>query len=282
MNLIERMVWVTTLVEASNCLLLSTDQKKSESLWRNDPCYKFLFSLQGSMNYQSRRNDFSLRENEFRVFNPHDEHRQLAVADHKFLVELDVAFLNEAMAAVSGIQGDLFFAQITQKNQLVEQWVHFVQQYMLLEGTGGRRSSEVFLEHSFAQLSLLLAKSAIGTHTSDLITDPFRSVQPALVQVTASLKDDYQHAWTLEEMAALLGISKFQFAHLFKEKIGVSPYSWLQLYRLVRSQDLLFHTNRTITDIAHSCGFSSVGVYNQLFKRLYGFPPSFFRERYSN
>ncbi|WKA52680.1 AraC family transcriptional regulator [Planococcus liqunii] len=273
---------MTTLVEASNCLLLSTDQKKSEGLWRNDPCYKFLFSLKGFMNYQSNRNEFSLMEKEFMVFNPHDEHRQLAVDDHKFLVELDAAFLNEATAAIANIQGDLFFAQTTQKHPLVEQWVHFVQQYMLLEGEAGSPSSEVFLEHSFAQLSLLLVKSAIGTHTSDLNTDPFRAVQPALIQVVAALKDDYQHAWTLEEMAALLGISKFQFAHLFKEKIGVSPYSWLQLYRLVRSQELLLHTKRTITDIVHSCGFSSVSVCNQLFKRLYGFPPSFFRERYSN
>ena len=273
---------MTTLVEASNCLLLSTDQKKSESLWRNDPCYKFMFSLKGSMDYQSRRNDLSLAENEFMVFNPHDEHRQLAVDDHKFLVELDSAFLNEATAAISGIQADLFFAQITQKTPLVEQWVHFVQQYILLEGEAGSVSSNVFLEHSFAQLSLSLTKSAIGTHTSDLITDPFRSIQPALIQVMASLKDDYQHAWSLDEMAAILDISKFQFAHLFKEKIGVSPYSWLQLYRLVRSQDLLLHTRRTITDIAISCGFSSIGVYNLLFKRLYGFPPSFFRQRYSN
>lgn len=255
---------MTTMMQASNCFLLSTDQKKSESLWRNDPCYKFLFSLKGSMNYQSRRNDFWLMENEFMVFNPHDEHRQLAVDDHKFLIELDVAFLNEATVAISGIQGNLFFAQTTQKNPLVEQLVHFVQQYMLLEGEAGSVSSKVFLEHSFAQRSLLLARSAIGTHSSDLITDP------------------YQHAWTLEEMAALLGVSKFQFAHLFKEKIGASPYSWLQLYRLVRSQELLLHTKRTITDIAHSCGFSSVGVYNQLFKRLYGFPPSFFRQRHSN
>ncbi|MGJ9460710.1 helix-turn-helix transcriptional regulator [Oceanobacillus sp. CF4.6] len=97
-----------------------------------------------------------------------------------------------------------------------------------------------------------------------------------------ALKDDYQHAWSLDEMVALLDISKFQFAHLFKEKVGVSPYSWLQLYRLVRTQDLLLHTQRNITDIAISCGFSSVSVYNQLFKRLYGFPLSFFRINNSN
>lgn len=272
---------MTILLEASNCLLLSTDQKKSESHWRNDPCYKFLFSLKGSMNYQTRRNDFSLTENEFMVFNPNDEHRQLDVDDHKFLIELDPALLNEATAAISVIREELLFAKTIQKSPLVAQWVQFVQQYMLLEGQERNRSSEVFLEHSFAQLSLLLVKTIIGNHSSDLITEPFRSTQPALFHVMEALKNDYQHAWSLEEMAALLDISKFQFAHVFKEKIGVSPYSWLQLYRLVRSQDLLSHTGRTITDIAISCGFSSIGVYNQLFKRLYGFPPSFFRQQNS-
>lgn len=263
------------LLKASNCLLLSTDKKKKESVWRDDPCYKFVYSLKGTMQYQSRRNDLLLHEREFLVFNPHDEHKQLAVEDHKFLIELDAAFLHGA-ASASG-QNELYFAQGAQKNPLVDQWVQFVHQFMGIEEEQGSRSSEVFLEHSFAQLSLLLAQSAPGTHTSDLVTQPYRSIQPAVFQVMETLKDDFEHAWSLDEMAALLDMSKFQFAHLFKQTVGVSPYSWLQLYRIVRSQELLLHTHRTITDIAVSCGFSSVSVYNQLFRRLYGVPPGFFR-----
>lgn len=273
---------MTMLLEAADCLLLSTDQKKTESVWRNDSCYKFIYSLKGSMQYQSRRNDLSVNENEFMVFNPHDEHKQIAVDDHKFLIELDAAFLNEAVASVSMIQDDFFFAQYIQKSPLVAQWVQLVQQYIQLEEQNISRTSNVFLEHSFAQLSLLLVKTTIGTHSFDVITQPFHSIRPELVQVMNTLKDDYQHDWSLDEMAAILHISKFQFAHLFKEVVGVSPYSWLQLYRVIRSQDLLLHTRRTITDIAISCGFSSVAVYNQLFKRLYGFAPSLFRKAYSN
>ncbi|MEZ0480363.1 helix-turn-helix domain-containing protein [Planococcus sp. SSTMD024] len=270
------------IMEASECLLLSTDLKKSESLWRDDPCFKFMFSFKGSMHYQSSRNDLTIADQEFIVFNPHDGHRQLAVDDHKFLVELDGSFLKEAAMAITGNGRELHFAQTPQKNPLIEQWVHFVQQFVMLEMESGNGSSEIFLEHSFAQLGLLLTKTAIGTHTADMATDPFRTVQPALVQVMAALKNDYQHAWTLDEMAAILGISKFQLAHLFKEKIGVSPYSWLQLYRLVRAQELLIQTNRSVTDIAYTSGFSSIGSFNQLFKRLYGFSPRMFRQCSSN
>ncbi|MFP8782377.1 hypothetical protein [Planococcus plakortidis] len=42
-----------------------------------------------------------------------------------------------------------------------------MQQYMLLE-QGGSGSIEMFLDHSFAQLSLLLTKAAIGTHIPDM------------------------------------------------------------------------------------------------------------------
>ena len=97
-----------------------------------------------------------------------------------------------------------------------------------------------------------------------------------------TLKDDYQHAWSLDEMAAILHISKFQFAHLFKEVVGVSPYSWLQLYRIIRSQDLLLSYTSNHYRYCHLLWVSSVDVYNQLFKRLYGFPPSIFRKSYSN
>lgn len=271
-----------TLLEMSGCLLLSTNQKKVESLWRDDPCYKFIFSLKGSMRYQSKRNDLFLHEHEFIVFNPSEEHRQMAVEDHKFLVELDASFLNEAVSSITVGQRDIFFAQFIQKNPLVTQWVQFIYSYIQMEEQSENKGLSIFLDHTFTQLSVVLARAAVSTQSTDFITQPFSSVQPALAQVMAALKNDYQHPWSLEEMASILHISKFQFAHLFKEAIGVSPFSWLQIYRLVRSQELLLYTNQKIMNIALGCGFSSVAVYNQLFKRLYGFAPSFFRKSYSN
>ena len=140
----------------------------------------------------------------------------------------------------------------------------------------------MFLEHSFAQLSLLLVRTTIGTHSSGL-NHPAFSLHPAgTCSSDEYLKRRLSTCLEPGRNGSNLHISKFQFAHLFKEVVGVSPYSWLQLYRIIRSQDLLLHTRRTITDIAISCGFSSIAVYNQLFKRLYGFSPSIFRKSYSN
>ena len=266
------------ILQASDCLLLSTDKKKKESLWRDDSCYKFIFSLKGAMHYQTKRQELTLQENDFMIFNPHTEHKQLAAEDHKFLIELNPVSFNEAAYSITGMTHDMLFAECIQRHPLISQWVQLIQHYIQLEERDGSPASPLFLEHSFAQLFLLLVQAAVGTHTVDRRADPFLSVHPAIARVMKALKDDYQHSWRLDEMAEIIGISKYQFAHLFKQVTGVSPFSWLQLYRIIRSQDLLLHTNKNITEIAVSCGFSSMAVYNQLFKRLYGFSPRMFRK----
>ncbi|MFC4025766.1 hypothetical protein ACFOUV_18530 [Oceanobacillus longus] len=67
------------------------------------------------MNYQSTRNQLSINKNKFMVFNPYDEHKQLAVDDHKFLIEVDRSFLNESSASISVVRDDFFFAQTIQR-----------------------------------------------------------------------------------------------------------------------------------------------------------------------
>jgi AraC-like DNA-binding protein len=135
-----------------------------------------------------------------------------------------------------------------------------------------------FLDHALAQLALLLLKVGAGSHSDDLpVTHLHQSV---LYRAIEAMKQDYTRSWTLAEMAEEAGLNRYQFAHQFKETIGISPYSWLQMYRLVRSQELLKRTDRSVLEIALSCGFSSVTVFHQLFKRMYGCSPGAFRKRY--
>jgi len=272
---------LSIILQATQGLLLSTNQKKCESKWRNDCSYKLIYSIKGSMYYQTERSDIFLSNNEFILFNPNELHRQISVDNHKFLIELDPTFLNQLTADISCIKDNISFALTVQKHPLVQKWVHFINDYVQIEEGNESHSVELFLDHSFTQLALMIFKVMVGTHSSDINIQPFKEIHPALYKTMNVIKEDFQHAWSLDEMAGILNISKFQFAHLFKEYIGISPFSWLQLYRIIRSQDMLIHTKKSIVDISYSCGFSSISVYNQLFKRLYGITPSFFRRKYA-
>ncbi|AXI11091.1 helix-turn-helix domain-containing protein [Oceanobacillus sp. 143] len=127
----------------------------------------------------------------------------------------------------------------------------------------------------------MLLKSAVGSHTQDINLKYYKTISPQIYKTILALKEGYQYSWTLDEMAEISSLGKYQFAHYFKDIIGISPYSWLQTYRVIRSQEMLKKTNKTILEIAMDSGFSSVTVYNQLFRRLYGMTPGTFREMFN-
>jgi AraC-like DNA-binding protein len=265
------------LIERSNGLLLFRTDLTQESQWRYDNCYKFIYSTKGGMHYQTKRSEFTLFEQQFILFNPHDEHKQITVDNQKFLIELNPLFLNHIATSIHSIHYDIQFASCIQKHPQLTHWVQFISEYIHLEKGNNDHSMDVFLEHSFTQLALILVKFGVGTQTQDINLNTIKMMNSQLHKVILGMKEDYRHQWTLEEMANISQLSKYQFAHLFKEIIGISPYSWLQLYRIIRSQEMLIKTNQSILDIALECGFSSISVYNQLFKRLYGVTPGSFR-----
>ncbi|MEB5453641.1 helix-turn-helix transcriptional regulator [Virgibacillus pantothenticus] len=261
---------------AEGTFLLKKDFSQ-ESNWRSDHCYKFIYSLDGMINYQTNRNQINFNHQQFILFNPQDEHKQLAVEGKKFLIELNPIFLNQVSKSLNFVaQNDIQFASSIQKNCQVSNWVKFVLDYVVIE-KNDIHSMELFLEHSFTQFALILLKNAVGTHTQDINVNSYKIISPQIYTTVCALKESYQYPWTLDQMAEVANLNKYQFAHFFKDIIGISPYSWLQIYRIIRSQEMLTKTTKTILKIAMDCGFSSVTVYNQLFKRLYGITPSTFR-----
>ena len=265
------------LLENDNGVFLLKKDFSQESNWRSDDCYKFIYSLNGTIDYQTNRSQVTLNKQQFILFNPEDEHKQLAIDERKFLIELNPSFLNKVSQSLYPVHTDIQFATSIQKNIQISNWVKFVLDFAQLE-KDDEKSMGIFLEHSFTQLALMLLKSAVGSHTQDINLNTYKTINPQIYKTILALKESYQYSWTLDEMAKVSRLSKFQFAHYFKDIIGISPYSWLQTYRVVRSQEMLKGTNKTVLKIAMDCGFSSVTVYNQLFKRLYGITPGAFRE----
>ncbi|RJG23172.1 AraC family ligand binding domain-containing protein [Paenibacillus thiaminolyticus] len=121
---------------------------------RRSICYKFIYSTNGSMTYQTNRNLISLNEQQFLLLNPHDEHKQLALENTKFLIEIEPSFLNRAARAISSLHFDVQFAFCTQSHPSLTKWVQFVLDYVQLEEDENSESMGLFLEHSFSQYTI--------------------------------------------------------------------------------------------------------------------------------
>jgi AraC family transcriptional regulator len=82
---------------------------------------------------------------------------------------------------------------------------------------------------------------------------------------------------SVEEMAAIAGVSPSHFCRIFKKANGLSPHQYVLKARLERAQQLLAHGDQTIACIAELLGFASQGHFTRVFKHYAGRTPSEFR-----
>lgn len=87
-----------------------------------------------------------------------------------------------------------------------------------------------------------------------------------------------QHPWTLEDMAALVGMSRSAFFNRFSEVAGQSPGQVLQALRIHKACRLL-RDNRSVAEVADAVGYQSVAAFTRLFKRVTGIQPGAYRRQ---
>ncbi|MFG6149324.1 AraC family transcriptional regulator [Halobacillus sp. B23F22_1] len=261
------------IVDNENGLLLLRHDQLGERQWRSDDCYKLIFSPYGKGIYQTLEGDQSIDQGSFFIFNPEDKHKQLKVHHEKFLIEIQPSFLIEAAEQIGIGTNAPEYASVSYRHPQMEQWMTFVRGFLMTQEAAGA-SRQLFLDHSLTQLAILMLEYGAGSHQTCF---PSIHIKGPVNVVMHALKESYREEWTLNEMAETAGMNKFQLAHLFKEETGVSPYLWLQVYRLFRSQPSLLHTTEPILSIALQHGFTSVSSYNQLFRKVYRKTPTEFR-----
>lgn len=95
-------------------------------------------------------------------------------------------------------------------------------------------------------------------------------------QVLDYINEHLEKNLSLAELAAVVQLSSFHFAHLFKQTTGVSPHQYHIRCRVKRAKQLLLTKNLTIAEVAYIVGFASQGHLNYHFKRLVGITPKAF------
>lgn len=82
----------------------------------------------------------------------------------------------------------------------------------------------------------------------------------------------------MEELAALVGLSRRQVDRLFHRHIDSTPSKYYLELRITRARRLLLQTNETITNIAVACGFVNAAHFSRCFREYFGVPPTLARQ----
>jgi AraC-like DNA-binding protein len=82
---------------------------------------------------------------------------------------------------------------------------------------------------------------------------------------------------TLHDLASLTGLSLGHFSRAFKASTGLPPHRWLIRARIAMAQHLLLNSERTVSEIALSTGFSEQSHLTRVFSSILGMGPAAWR-----
>ncbi|HPD00989.1 MAG TPA: AraC family transcriptional regulator, partial [Acetivibrio sp.] len=101
-----------------------------------------------------------------------------------------------------------------------------------------------------------------------------------LIQVSVSyIHNNYERDISLKDIAQYVFLSTSYFTRAFKEEMGISPISYLLKLRIERAKELLKETDKRISDIALSVGFSNQQRFNDIFKKYVKLTPLQYRKK---
>jgi AraC family transcriptional regulator len=114
-----------------------------------------------------------------------------------------------------------------------------------------------------------------------------RPAQPAppvaVLKVVDLMRQRLADSLTLEELAAVAGVSPFHFARQFKTATGHPPHDYLIRLRVDRAQELIrqHHHEWTLAAVANECGFADQSHMARHFRRVLGVSPGEFADAHA-
>jgi len=174
-------------------------------------------------------------------------------------------FLHPSM--FSGIQN---VVHLKPDNTSSEMIIQYIKQLVFLYDADYRESS-------LETIGLLLCvwQKLYNTYFSKSKID--RQSPKTVAQLQNSIyymQKHYANDITLSDLAKISILSKGYYCKAFKTLYGLTPFEYLNRYRIKKACSYLVHSEMTVLEIMYSCGINNVSYFNRLFKKYMGVSPT--------
>lgn len=144
---------------------------------------------------------------------------------------------------------------------------------MMEEFREARPGSDLMAQHLAHMMLVQALRLYLSARSHDDIGWFAALADPQMSAALAAVHADPAHPWTVQELAALTGMSRSTFAERFRARAGETPIAYLTRWRMMLAGEKLRHGDDTIARIASSLGYESEHAFNTAFKRVMGMPP---------
>jgi AraC family transcriptional regulator len=98
-----------------------------------------------------------------------------------------------------------------------------------------------------------------------------------LRKVTEHIRQNLDRELPLAELAALVYMSPYHFARLFKRSTGVPPHRFVVRQRIVHARAILATRELSVAQISRMVGFRTPSHFSAVFHRITGLTPNRYR-----
>lgn len=100
-----------------------------------------------------------------------------------------------------------------------------------------------------------------------------------LHNVMSLIRDHPEAEHSLEQLAAVAGLTPSHFCRVFGKATGITPHQFVMKTRLERAKHMLEQSELTLSQIAEYLGFKTQSHFTRAFRQLFSETPSDFRRR---
>jgi len=153
---------------------------------------------------------------------------------------------------------------------------------LLRVGVRESSASRPGTESMLAKLSELMFVEAMRRYAESLPPEGkgwLAGVRDAQIgRALALLHGEPGKAWTVDELARNVALSRSALAERFAALVGEPPMQYLMRWRLALAAQTLRSSGEAVARVAERSGYESEAAFNRAFKREFGMPPAAWRK----
>ena len=92
------------------------------------------------------------------------------------------------------------------------------------------------------------------------------------------LTNHYMERIRISDVAGYVGVDRSHLTKCFRAEYQVSPQEYLMNLRMSKAEEMLRHTDQTVSQIAGQCGYADSLAFTKMFHKHYGCSPTEFRQ----
>lgn len=236
------------------------------------------YTMRGSIqNFYIDGKSFTTKAGDILIINSNAIHSILPLFEENrkaLSIFFPYSFLQQHVPNIAELEFCCFLTEV--EDGSLSRLQDLLSEFILEAESGVRGLSSLRLTAIMYDVLYLLVKYySVEKKSATLVTTEKHLAR--LTEVIAFMKGAYAEELSVSDLAAHFNLTPEYFSRFFKRYMGNTVLEYLELIRLGKAHQLLMNTDKTISYIAHSCGFPNDKSFTRVFKKVYKMTPNKYR-----